>query len=185
MAEASEKPNGTTEDGEAGKRGKTRKVVMASLLGILLMAGAGGGVVMSLGMDGALALVGLGADADGGVEDGGAPEDVADANVPSDVMIFDDLIVNLVTIEGSANRYARVRLAVIYDRQAPGMEALDAKRQGLRETFNDYLSQLTERDLQGTYGLNVLKRELVRRARIVGGGGDAVADVLVTDLVFQ
>jgi flagellar protein FliL len=183
MAETIEK----TADAEAGAGGKRRRLLVASGLVLLLAGGAGGGAVLSLGLDGALALAGLGA----GVSAEGGDAAVADAaksseaaSAPDDVMIFDDLIVNLVRVEGSSNRYARVRVAVIYDREALGIGALEAKRQGIREGFNDFLSQLTERDLQGTYGLNVLKRELLRRARVLGGG-DAVADVLVTDLVFQ
>jgi flagellar protein FliL len=187
MAKDNGKPKERTEDGAEGKRRKGKVLILSSLLGVLLVAGAGGGVVMSRGMDGAMALIGLGSEAGDGVEGSVSPHGKASIEAPvfDDVMIFDDMIVNLVRVEGSTNKYARVRLAVMYNRANLGRENLDAKRQGLRETFNDYLSQLTERDLQGTYGLNVLKRELVRRARIVGGGGDAIGDVLVTDLVFQ
>lgn len=168
--------------------GKKRILLVSGAI-LLALLGTGGGAVVAIGPSNLLAMV-------SGPKEPTAEEAVAatDEAPPEpegegeggadDVMLLDDMIINLVRIEGAVNRYARVRIAVVYDRESLGIGTLEAKRSHLRDSFNDYLSQMTERDLQGTFGLVSLKEELLRRARVVAGQ-KAITDVLVTDLVFQ
>lgn len=185
------------EEAEAEKPAPSRRKRALLIGGIAAMTllGIGGGAVFAIGPSRLIEMV-MGPSETAPAE-GADPEDALEAQDPAeghsegngepkadDVLLLDDMIVNLVRIEGSVNRYARVRIAIVYDREALGIGALEAKRSHLRDSFNDYLSQMTERDLQGTFGLVSLKEELLRRARVVAGQ-KTITDVLVTDLVFQ
>lgn len=164
-----------------------KRILLVSGVVLLALLGTGGGALVAIGPSNLLEMI-------SGPKEPTAEEAVAAADEAppeqegeggaDDVLLLDDMIINLVRIEGAVNRYARVRIAVVYDREALGIGALEAKRSHLRDSFNDYLSQMTERDLQGTFGLVSLKEELLRRARVVAGQ-KAITDVLVTDLVFQ
>lgn len=116
-----------------------------------------------------------------------SPKAAGDPGAKADgreVLILEDMIVNLRVPEGAAPRYARVRIALSYDRTALGIGVLQSKKPYLRDAFLDFMNQLAERDLHGTYGLSVIKEELLRRARTIAAS-NAVADVLITDLVIQ
>ena len=54
----------------------------------------------------------------------------------------------------------------------------------MRDSFQDYLRTLDERDLRGSLGLSELKSELLRRARAVSGG-EAPREILVSDMIVQ
>ena len=54
----------------------------------------------------------------------------------------------------------------------------------MRDTFQDYLRQLTESDLEGSAGLASMKAELLRRARVVTGS-EAPREILVADMIIQ
>ena len=54
----------------------------------------------------------------------------------------------------------------------------------LRDSFQDFLRQLHVSDLTGSYGLAMLKTELLRRARAVGHT-DAPHEILIADMVVQ
>jgi len=54
----------------------------------------------------------------------------------------------------------------------------------MRDSFQDYLRQMTERDLQGTIGLVTLKAELLRRARAITES-EAPREILISDLIVQ
>ena len=154
---------------------------------VLALLGTGGGAVVAIGPANVLGMIS--GPKEPTEEEALASADEAPAEEEGeggadDVLLLDDMIINLVRIEGAVNRYARVRIAIVYDRETLGIGTLEAKRAHLRDSFNDYLSQMTERDLQGTFGLVSLKEELLRRARVVAGQ-KAITDVLVTDLVFQ
>lgn len=170
---------------------RKKRILLISGVAALALLGIGGGAVVAVGPSSLLAMVSGPADpaAEQAATDAAADEEVAPEGGEKeggadDVLLLDDMIINLVRIEDAVNRYARVRIAVVYDREALGIGTLEAKRSHLRDSFNDYLSQMTERDLQGTFGLVSLKEELLRRARVVAGQ-KAITDVLVTDLVFQ
>lgn len=170
---------------------RKKRLLVVSGVAVLALLGIGGGALVAVGPSRLLDLVAgpQSSAADEPVASDGEEETPKEGETEGeggadDVLLLDDMIINLVRIEGAVNRYARVRIAVVYDRETLGIGALEAKRSHLRDSFNDYLSQMTERDLQGTFGLVSLKQELLRRARVVAGQ-KAITDVLVTDLVFQ
>ena len=77
-------------------------------------------------------------------------------------------------LEGSAttatgrktSRFMKLNIALVYDEAMPGADHVEGRRLYLRDSFQDYLRQLTERDLQGSHGLATMKNELLRRARV-------------------
>lgn len=54
----------------------------------------------------------------------------------------------------------------------------------LRDSFIEYLSQVTEADIAGTTGLYQLRSELLRRAQAVAGGPKPKA-ILIQDYIIQ
>jgi flagellar FliL protein len=61
---------------------------------------------------------------------------------------------------------------------------VEARKLYLRDSFQDYLRQLGERDVQGSYGIAMLKSELLRRARAISAS-EAPQDILISDLIVQ
>lgn len=54
----------------------------------------------------------------------------------------------------------------------------------MRDSFQEYLRQLNESDLQGSIGLVRLKAELLRRARVIAES-EAPQQFLIADLIIQ
>jgi len=165
-----------------------RRVGLRTLLivgGLFLLGLAGGGVMM-IGPDRLMAMVSGTADAPPAPEGEAAPatrgaDDLAGG---STVFMMDDHIVNLVSGSGPSTRFARVRVAVVYNPTLMPIGTLQEKKPYLRDAFHGFLSQLTERDLEGSFGLVMIKEELLRRARVVAGGS-GIREILITDLVIQ
>jgi flagellar FliL protein len=61
---------------------------------------------------------------------------------------------------------------------------VEERKEFVRDAFQDYLRQLSERDVQGSAGLAILKAELLRRARSIAGT-DAPQEILISDLIIQ
>jgi flagellar FliL protein len=129
---------------------------------------------------------GIETDSTGAVSEDPSSPSSPETNVSTSqkVLLLEDFIVNLQRQERSAQRYARVRIALVYNPTAAAIGSLDEKALFFRSSFHEFLSQLSERDLQGSMALLTLKEELMRRANAVIGDG-VVTDVLVTDLVIQ
>jgi flagellar FliL protein len=102
-------------------------------------------------------------------------------------MPFEEIIVNITATTASGrqtSRFLKLDLALIYDASQPGAERLEERRIYLRDSFQDYLRTLDERDLRGSLGLADLKSELLRRARAVAGA-DIAHEILVSDMIVQ
>ncbi|MCA0922636.1 flagellar basal body-associated protein FliL [Pseudooceanicola nanhaiensis] len=100
---------------------------------------------------------------------------------------FKEMIVNITSTTATGRRttrFLKLNVALVYDAALPGADDVEARKLYLRDSFQDYLRQLNEADLQGTYGLTTLKTELLRRARAVTGS-DAPQELLVSDLIVQ
>lgn len=173
--------------------GLRRKLLVGLLLGGLFLAGLAGGSLAYFGPDRLMAAIGGGAGTDpfaSGVPAEGQTGGPAQADAEpaesgmSEVFLMEDHIVNLVGAGSGPERFVRVRLAVVYDPALMPIGTLQERKAHLRDAFHGFLSQLTERDLEGSYGLTMLKEELKRRAVAVAGGR-GVREVLITDLVIQ
>lgn len=103
------------------------------------------------------------------------------------VMPFDEMIVNIATATGSGlqtNRFMRLDLALVYDRTLDTAGLVETRHIYMRDAFHDYLRHLSDRDIEGTLGLAILKSELLRRARAIAGNS-APHEILIMELVVQ
>ncbi|EAR51737.1 flagellar M-ring protein [Oceanicola granulosus HTCC2516] len=166
----------------------------------LCCAALAGGLVAGAGLDGLRALAsGDAPPADEAADHGAEPAD--DGHGTQDgyggtgtgtgaeqaLHHLDEMIVNVTSASASGRlttRFLKVNVAIVYDPAAPGADELEARTLFLRDTFQDYLRQLSETELEGSLGLHRLKAELLRRARAVVGG-DAPQEILVSDLIIQ
>lgn len=177
---APDEPGGTT-----AKKGATRRRILVPLLiGALFLSGIGGGAALYFGPARLLEALSGPPQA----EQVAAESDEITPETPgggmTEVFLMEDHIVNLVAPEGPSSRFVRVRLAIVYDPALVPIGSLQERKPHLRDAFHGFMSQLTERDLEGSYGLTMLKEELLRRARAVAGNR-GIGEVLITDLVIQ
>ncbi len=190
---------------EAGKK-PPRKLLFLVVAVVLSLSAAAGGLIMSFGLDETIALISGGdknqenpQDAPGGEHgapsdgENGAPSDKeAEAqNAGSDLALTVDpmkeIVVNItaVSLAGrKSTRFLKLNLALVFDEHAEGAEHVTDRRVYIRDAFQNYLRQLTERDLSGTIGVLRLKSELLRRARAITES-DAPKEVLISDIIIQ
>ena len=190
---------------ETGKRFPGGPAGVAALVVVLSLAGASGGLIAALGFDRAVALVTgqndaapasegddadtAGGDTAGAAGHGPAPAGHHDAAATEAMAVipFNEIIVNISATTASGrttSRFMKLNIALVFDHRAPGAERVNERRLYMRDSFQDYLRQLNERDLQGSQGLVTVKQELLRRARTITES-DAPQDLLVSDLIIQ
>ena len=164
---------------------KVLSVVLIVVVGLVALVG---GLVGAMGYQNALALVTGGPDtpevAAGAVEEAVEPTAEGGAVI---VTPFKEFIVNIsaTTATGrQTTRFLKLNTALVYDEAAPGANYIEERKDFVRDAFQDYLRQLSERDVQGSAGLAILKAELLRRARSVAGT-DAPQEILISDLIIQ
>ena len=176
------------------------KKPLAILAVVLLCLLAGlGGVTLAIGPAGLLEMAGLGGEetaeetvetaendhGEKGGEDGHGAKPKTEVKMP--VMPFPEIIVNVTDTGpqgGQTSRFLKLNMLMVYDETAEGAERLVAREIYLRDSFQDFLRQLHVSDLSGSYGLAMLKTELLRRARAVGHT-DAPHEILIADMVVQ
>ncbi len=194
---------GTSQDAETPKKKKLLRIVALLLLCVVALAG---GFVAAVGPQRAMQMVGLG----GGTEDEMAAaeddhaEDVAadaggdghgaapatPAGLPGEHIVvtpFQEIIVNITATTATGRqttRFLKLNLALAYDTRVSGAENIESRKLFLRDSFQEYLRQLNENDLQGSIGLVRLKSELLRRARAISDS-DAPQEFLIADLIVQ
>ncbi|OWU78141.1 flagellar basal body-associated protein FliL [Phaeobacter sp. 22II1-1F12B] len=177
-----------------------KKLGIYLLLLVLGCVGAIGGLMLSPGREDVIASI-LGAEPEAeaqedhgevetaeaahGADDGhGAP---ADAEPAMTVSPFREIIVNInaTTATGrTTSRFMKLNIAMVYDPKIAGSERVEQRRLFLRDSFQDYLRQLNERDLRGSIGLITIKQELLHRARTITES-DSPQEMLVSDLIVQ
>ncbi|MGR3379356.1 flagellar basal body-associated FliL family protein [Salipiger abyssi] len=181
-------------DAAPGKAG--RLIRIAVLLVVCLLALAGG-LVAAVGPQRVMALLSGGnktaapdeahateAAAHGGGDTGGHG---AEAQKNIVVTPFKEIIVNITSTTATGRqttRFLKLNLALAYDSRIAGAENIEERKLFLRDSFQDYLRQLNESDLQGTVGLVRLKSELLRRARAISDSA-APQEFLIADLIVQ
>ena len=152
-----------------------------------------GGLVVSIGPQRALSLLPLG-DAEAAPEEATAdagPEAAPSADTPAKdnvvVTPFQEIIVNITATTATGrqtSRFLKLNIALAYDATLPGADNIETRKLFLRDSFQEYLRQLNETDLQGSIGLVRLKAELLRRARAISES-DAPQQFLIADLIIQ
>ncbi|MBP0484596.1 flagellar basal body-associated FliL family protein [Sagittula salina] len=177
----------TTSETEAAPGGMGRALRIGLLVLACLLAGAGG-VVFSLGPSRILALLdGEAKDSAASQDGGGLQPTHAAARDKILVTPFQEIIVNITATTATGrqtSRFLKLNLALAYDSTIPGAENIETRKLFLRDSFQEYLRQLNEADLQGSMGLVQLKAELLRRARAISDS-EAPQEFLIADLVIQ
>ncbi len=187
-----------TAEEEKGKKSPLRSAGIASALLAVCLAAAAGGMAVSMGPAAFLALLGGGEAEAAETASEGAAESAEDTKGPgggSDaaggaemtMLPLDEMIVNItaLTLNGRrTSRFLKLNAAVLYDPSVEGADEIEARQLYLRDSFQDYLRQLNESDLEGSAGLARLKAELLRRARAVTDS-EAPREILVADMVIQ
>ncbi len=100
---------------------------------------------------------------------------------------FKEIIVNVTATTASGrqtSRFLKLNLALVYDETIAGAANIEERKLFLRDSFQDYLRQLTEKDVHGSIGLVRLKAELLRRARAISDSA-APQEILISDLIIQ
>ncbi len=103
------------------------------------------------------------------------------------IMPFDEMIVNIADNSDDGQqtqRFMRLDFALVYDRTQDAEGVVEARYFYMRDAFQDYLRQLSVRDIDGAHGLVLVRNELLRRARAIAGN-DAPQEVLVMELLVQ
>ncbi|WP_212522775.1 flagellar basal body-associated FliL family protein [Actibacterium sp. MT2.3-13A] len=190
----------TTEQGAQGaapaRKSLGRHILMVAALTLLSGAALAAGLAVSMGPKAFVALL-TGteiAQEPAPAEDTAAPPaghgaSAADGAAGPSLVVtpFKEIIVNITATTATGRRttrFLKLNLALVYDANAEGADRIEARKLYLRDSFQDYLRQLTERDLQGTMGLVTLKAELLRRARAITDS-EAPQELLVSDLIVQ
>lgn len=175
----------TLEDKRAKPKKSTRWRWMALLLFAATTCGAGFWLAVTLNA-------------------GPAPELAAGEQDEAIYQLLDleELYVNLRSnpaVDSPTDKLMRLRLAVVYNptemaqSDAGGIgtnRSLDLRRRisneapHIKDAFVSYLRQMTESDLEGSHGMEMLKSELVKRARLTVGH-DGPQDVLISELIIQ
>lgn len=189
MSEANAKLAGKASSARPGRL----RLILLVFLSVLAL---GGGLIAAVGPARILELVGLGGNAaETETEAVSDPTEPATEEVraalaadPAHMALpFDEIIVNITATTASGrqtSRFLKLDLALIYDSTAPDAARLPERQIYMRDSFQDYLRTLDERDLRGSLGLSELKSELLRRARAVSGG-EAPREILVSDMIVQ
>jgi flagellar FliL protein len=184
--------------GDEGKPSGKKKLLLLVLLVVLSLGGLGGGLVMALGVDRVLAMVtgGSGEKATADAGEATTPDEEAlaaegepakPAKPKTEVMPFKEIIVNITATTATGrltSRFLKLNIALVYDSSAEGAERLEDRKIYLRDSFQEYLRQLSDTDLQGSYGLATLREELLRRTRAVSAS-EAPKEILIADLIVQ
>ncbi|EPX78009.1 flagellar basal body-associated FliL family protein [Salipiger mucosus] len=164
-------------------KGKLLKFALLILIG---GASLTGGLVAAVGIDGVKNAV------SGTSEEAHSAEQTHETETEDTVdyayLNFDEMIVNITGYTASGrktSRFMKIKLTMVYEDQGPDEATeLENKKIFMRDSFQDYLRQLDERDLQGSYGLVRLRSELLKRAKAVTGN-QAPQEILIGDLIIQ
>ncbi|MGY6704331.1 flagellar basal body-associated FliL family protein [Roseinatronobacter sp.] len=173
--------------GAATKARLLRRGVVLPSVAVLSVIALGGGVLVAFNPPGLPAFGN-----EGGTEivsASASPDDAPPLPAGADLMVmpFDEMIVNItVTSESGrlASRFMKVDLALVYDQTQDEQGLVESRHIYMRDAFQDYLRQLTDRDIEGTLGLVTLKSELLRRARAIAGN-NAPHEMVILGLVVQ
>ena len=186
MAEEQKKKEETA--AEEGEKPKSKRKLILAVVALLVLAGGGAGAYFFL-MGGSPEDTAEhhGEDHGEDAEKMAAAKEAEKKNEMHVVMPFREIIVNITTLtaKGQATtRFLKLNIAIVYDPEVPGAENLGERQIYIRDSYVDYLRQLTEADLRGSAGLAALKAELLHRARLLADT-DAPQELLIADLVIQ
>ena len=170
---------------DESEKKSSRKWPILVLAIVLSLSAVAGGLVISMGTESVMALI------------NGPEEDPQHAVVSQDInhsantsLTVDpmkEIIVNITSISVTGRkttRFLKLNLALVFDANIEGAAHVSERKVYIRDAFQNYIRQLTERDLSGTIGIVRLKSELLRRVRAITES-DAPKEVLISDIIVQ
>ena len=164
-----------------------RRAILAAGVALLLAIAVGGTLIAGFGdadFRSMLARFTPGSESpDSGLADDPALPPAAELMI----MPFEEMIVNIADISDDGQqiqRFMRLDFALVYDTIQDAESVVEARYFYMRDAFQDYLRQLSVRDIDGAHGLLLVRNELLRRARAIAGN-DAPQEVLVMELLVQ
>lgn len=175
-----------TSDPSSSSRFPGGKPVAILMLAVLSVAGAGGGFMLAT-MTAKEEMPEVAAHEATGESDDKHGKPAGDQKNLMAVTPFKEIIVNInaTTATGrTTSRFMKLNVALVYDAELEGADRIEEQRLFIRDSFQDYLRQLTEHDLQGSLGIVIVKQELLHRARTITQSM-APQEILVADLIVQ
>jgi flagellar FliL protein len=135
---------------------------------------------------------------------GPAPQLAAKAPPGPELQLLDleEMYVNLrddPDVESPADRLMRIRIGVLYDlahtprgadhvtennRKLDQQRRIAAEAPKVKDLYTAFLRQLSVPDLEGSRGTEMLKTELLKRARLAVGH-DGPREILISELIIQ
>ncbi|PZQ94497.1 MAG: flagellar basal body protein FliL [Cereibacter sphaeroides] len=178
MSATKEKKDGPEEAAAAkpARFGKKQKIIIGAVAAVLLAGGAG-----------AFALAG-GKSAEGGhaVEEEAPAAPAAEGGETADpaatLVDVPAMVLNMRTATGEP-RYLKLHFMLVA-KDAASVEKLKSRLPAIIDAYQPFLRELRPEDLAGAAAVFRIKEELLLRAADEAGK-DAVADVLIQDLVQQ
>ncbi len=164
-----------------------RRAILAASAALLLAVAVGGTLFAGFGgtdLGALLARINAGSESP---DSDTADDAAAPPSAELMVMPFDEMIVNITDLSEDGQqtqRFMRLDFALVYDRTQDADGFVEARYFYMRDAFQDYLRQLSVRDIDGAHGLLLVRNELLRRARAIAGS-DAPQEVLVMELLVQ
>ena len=183
MAAATKEDAASRSDDEqnAQKPGTRKRYILIGVVILALICAGTGGYLFMAPQDEDVAA------ADGELKKE-SKEESKDSDDESYVVApFKEIIVNIssITARGEAtSRFLKLNIALVYDPGIQGAERLAERQVFIRDSYIDFLRQLSENDLSGSAGLAQLKGELLHRARLLAET-DAPKEILIADMVIQ
>lgn len=172
------------EEGEGeGAPKKGKKKLLFIIIGVVLLAAIGAGVMLSGVLGGEKKLDEHGnpvvemSDEEKKAHDAAA----AEANKP----VYYELPEFLVNLNSTTSRVSFLKMSVTLElRDAAAVATMDANKPRIQDTFNTYLRELRPADIQGSAGIYRLRTELISRLNSTIEEG-AVKDILFGEIVVQ
>jgi flagellar FliL protein len=172
---------------------KKSKISKKSIIKILLviflsLASISGGLVTSMGLGGVGDLFFGQQDSKNQKETKNKGVDTSYKEQSKDLNILNmnEMIVNIKgqTLSGrTTSRFLKIQVSIVYEK-SDEFDKITKRKPFLRDSFQDYLRQIDEKELIGTAGLVKLKSELLKRAQLISDNLP-VKEVLISDLVIQ
>lgn len=193
--------SGETSETEGKKRFNKKTIIKILLIIFLSGASLAGGLIASVGIGGIGEIFSssdskLNSDTEEGDHttdkeaDSGDSHDTGEGDTQEHTNVekifnLNEIIVNIsgTTAGGrKTSRFMKINLAITYNSDKE--DTINSRRAFIRDSFQDYLRQLDEKDLIGTAGLLNLRAELIKRAKVIVGE-DGPIEVLISDLIIQ
>lgn len=103
------------------------------------------------------------------------------------ILNMNEMVLNITgqtSIGGKTSRFLKVKVSIVYESSEELDKRMSTRQAFIRDSFQDYLRHLDEKELIGTLGLLNLKSELLKRVKIILES-ENIKEILISDLIIQ